>query len=851
MMRNVSLVIVLLALFAPPTPATHAEPEPAPAAPQIHEDKLVESARAALVKAVDFLRARAAEDEEGWIVPPIRTRAVTGYKEVTLRYRRKTFQEPVYEYETFETYERELGDDSVSAKKLKKVKKRRIKRQIGTKPVTRLVRDPKGPIRKTVKQAVWGEGGPDFWGVGKLGHNGLALFAMRKAGVPATDKAVAQLAGNLADFVEDYGAPDSTYDLACVTAALASMPGDYYQKLAKAMAGKLLDGQIATGDAKGLWGPVCINTRLLAAALQYELLLNKIRDKAKAALDEKANPGVQKRFDKAEAALLELQEEIAGRISQCASAIEKIDYRIHLTPEAHDPIRMSGLAHYVFTQTTADVESTALALWALRVVAEKDLLPAKTHRPVVGGRPIAPPRKAAVVLARAARALAAAQRSDGGWTELNRHQPVRDFHKMTSLPGVPVRPIRYPPLASPPTAMSTWQGHKALLAAGHMLGLDRLLDRLGPHVRRGSARARDVAGAMLDAKLDDAQLGARVPPADAAFFLTGISRAFQAAKEDRRDLWLRLAFKLVAGQNNDGSWGRKYPLMFFLPTSLRARIDCEEMKRTPAAPPRALPHTLLGRTEKGEPGWKYHCYGPRSPLRKWKDDRVSTAGHHRLHKLVYSTACSIVFLADGVRRPAAGDCAWSENAGQDDLLAHALAMVKEKTGVPLSYRPVERGLRAVRGAGLPVLLVRGAGEFEPAAETKESLEEYVGAGGLVLVAAAANDEGGAFLDAAEAALKKIVANGKCVKIGDDEALLGELAGKVSLRAVAGADGNPAAVLLPVATGGRVAEGALTGSRAAAVLAELLLRRVPANVLKENYPSALFEPGELVEGLDGE
>ncbi|MFW6158038.1 MAG: hypothetical protein ACOC8E_01615, partial [Planctomycetota bacterium] len=364
-----------------------------------------------------------------------------------------------------------------------------------------------------------------------------------------------------------------------------------------------------------------------------------------------------------------------------------------------------------------------------------------------------------------------------------------------------------------------------------------------------SARARDVAGAMLDAKLDDARLGARVPPADAAFFLTGISRAFHAAKEDRRDLWLRLAFKLVAEQNNDGSWGRKYPMVFFLPTSLRARIDCEEMKRTPAAPPRALPHTLMGRTEEGEPGWKYHCYGPRSPLRKRKEGRVSTAGHYRLHKLVYSTACSIVFLADGVRRPVAGDCAWSENAGQHELLARALSLVKEKTGVPLSYRPVERTLGAVGDAGLAVLLVRGAGGFEPAAKAKESLEGYVGAGGLVLVAAAADEEGKAFLDAAEVALKKVVANGKSVTIGDEEALLGDLAGKVSLRAIAGADGNPVVLLLPVAKAGAPPGGAVAGPRAAGIVAEVLLRRIPADVLKEDYPSALLKAEGLIEALD--
>ena len=47
----------------------------------------------------------------------------------------------------------------------------------------------------------------------------------------------------------------------------------------------------------------------------------------------------------------------------------------------------------------------------------------------------------------------------------------------------------------------------------------------------------------------------------------------------------------------------------------------------------------------------------------------------------------------------------------------------------------------------------------------------------------------------------------------------------------------------MAAGGRSAKSALTASQAAAVVAELLLRRVPADVIKQSYPTALTGPDD--------
>lgn len=58
--------------------------------------------------------------------------------------------------------------------------------------------------------------------------------------------------------------PDTTWDLAWLTAAFATMPTNRFGTATEMLASKLMDGQILDGTARGLWGPTCINTPLLA-----------------------------------------------------------------------------------------------------------------------------------------------------------------------------------------------------------------------------------------------------------------------------------------------------------------------------------------------------------------------------------------------------------------------------------------------------------------------------------------------------------------------------------------------------------------------------------------------------------
>ena len=68
-------------------------------------------------------------------------------------------------------------------------------------------------------------------------------------------------AQRLADYLDAYGLPDRTWDLAWLTVAFANLPQtvELNKTLTERMVRKLLLGQVTEGPGAGLWGPVAIN----------------------------------------------------------------------------------------------------------------------------------------------------------------------------------------------------------------------------------------------------------------------------------------------------------------------------------------------------------------------------------------------------------------------------------------------------------------------------------------------------------------------------------------------------------------------------------------------------------------
>ena len=516
---------------------------------------------AAKEKGIAFLKDVASKDVVGFFAPPVRNRIAVGWEEKPLRYSLKLVDVPVYE--TVEVFrDVKVGESVDSAKVRQKVK---IQKKVGTKKEQREVLDRNGDIEKMTKMPKFGEGGPDEWRSFLFGQNAMAIYALIEAGVDPTDAVVLNPAEELLKLYEQYGMPDLTWDLAWSIAAFSKIDQPAFQDMARNMSGKLLDGQIADGEATGLWGPVCINTSLLAAMLKKQNEYSQFYLAAKAKFDEKKTPNYESKMQAALDAL-RLFAKLIKRASMLGSSAFDDRIMIALRDESGiaNPINVPGYPSYLVNQTAADMESTAIALFGIRVAIDKKLLPTETWRPTNDkGLPLVPPKTTATVLRAALSAIVKAQKREG-WSELNIHQPVKDFDNMKGLAGVPADPTSFKPLASPVTETSIAQGYSAFTCYERAYGM-RGLTPLARNIVAGNAIVKSV----LDAGVN-AVKGGQVAPYDFCFFLSAVPDL--GKPEYDLHTAQRLSEFLVAKQNRDGSWGSNPLKRNLLPSSLRERI---------------------------------------------------------------------------------------------------------------------------------------------------------------------------------------------------------------------------------------------------------------------------------------
>lgn len=532
------------------------------------EDALdIEAARE---RGIKYLRALAEKDPAGFVAPPKRHSQIVEWEEKPLRYSEKLIDVPVYE--TVEEFRNVKVGDSVNAATIRK--KVQVKKRVGTRKEKREVLDRNGDIEKMTKVPKYDTGGPEEWRSFLFGHNAMALYAMIRAGVDPTDGVILNPAGELLKYYEQYGLPDLTWDLAWSIAAFSEIDQPPFQDMAAKMAGKLMDGQIAEGNAAGLWGPLCINTSLLSAMLQKQAEYSQFYFAAKAKNDQKSSPGLE---SKMQAALDALR--MFGQLLKRVSVLGPLafDGGIYANLKDDDgianPILVPRYPNYIVNQTSADMESTAVALFGIRVAIEKKLLPKETWRPNDDkGKPIVPVKTSGEVLGNAFSAIVKAQRREG-WDELNMHQPVDDFDAMKGLAGVPADKAAFKPLASPLTETSTAQGYSVFTCYGKAYGMPGL----GTIARNVVAGNAAVKGA-LDAGFKTVK-GGQAAPYDFCFFLSEVPDL----GKPEYDLCSRerIAEFLIDKQNKDGSWGGKPGSKQLLPSSLRERISALPARYVP------------------------------------------------------------------------------------------------------------------------------------------------------------------------------------------------------------------------------------------------------------------------------
>jgi hypothetical protein len=194
--------------------------------------------------------------------------------------------------------------------------------------------------------------------------------------------------------------------------------------------------------------------------------------------------------------------------------------------------------------------------------------------------------------------------------------------------------------------------------------------------------------------------------------LGGVERIYGTDEADRPDLWVRLAHRLLNLQDSKGTWGAGPGVL--LSSSVWARNDllcrdkyAESQKNVPAA--------------KREP-YDTQKYARQNPWWWWGDSSQIQ---------VLSTLYASLFLADGLRPPAAGYL--SESAGTaPSALSRAVAALKTEKGCPVTFQRITASVPARDLQRLPVLYW-DAGSAPPTPELWARAKAYLGGTGLLIV----------------------------------------------------------------------------------------------------------------------
>lgn len=548
-------------------------------------DYYTERLQLAVAQAVEAVRISAEKNPDNWLYPLPMTRRKVGVQEKQVPARYVEIEEPVYEYEEYEALmPARQSSEGVAGAAMQKVMLKRVKSVIGKRTVRRLVSDKNGPETMTIRVDVWDTDSAVRWGHGMFGATGLLVAALRCSGVPEDDPALQPTLTALSQALDTFGPPDWTWDLAGLTAACTTLSGEDWQRRTLACASKLIDGQLQTGPATGMWGPVSVNPDLLCAILQELLVLSEQRNAVQRQIDEEDKKLTAAGKLKGNRKVVKLEEDrhtldkkmeelnrLGGWISQAGLRLFR-----SIDPTHHDPyirleegaikIDVPCLPYLIHNQTTADLESSNLAIFALRLAAQAGRLPpqsttAATVAPGMRSKTaFPPPRRLADVLRLANQAFPA--RRGKPWDDMNLQQPVNNLKPLKSIPLIPEKSL--PPLPSETTPYAALRG----IATTYNLW----------QLTQNQFRPFPLSNADFTAALDplDLQTPAKKTDDDLAHCQTLLSLLpFAQARVNHTpvatDEWRALADQVLKLQQRSGLWGRRDTRLQLGSTSIMAR----------------------------------------------------------------------------------------------------------------------------------------------------------------------------------------------------------------------------------------------------------------------------------------
>ena len=819
--------ILLLAAAAPAAAVyqigdTLPEPLPVPALNDVNVAVLQRAVGASLACGAEFLQWQIRDFTNGWtwVVPP-RDKVVGHREKITIERRCSStiidvpdFEEKWEKYYTIVP----VQTDSASAQpKLRRVEGRRLvsRRQIGSHQETTLVADPNGSIVRTIELPA----GPilgDLWPPGFLGQNAMVLDALVKAGIPESDPKLARLAHSLKRAVEEYGVPDVTWDVAWLAAAFCALRDSAdYVNVRRRVVNRLLDGQITEGAGRGLWGPVCVNMRLLAAFMAYDQSLEREHERLKVLAD--ARPQMRSYAGKAQT-VESLQERIFAiyaEISQHGCRFDKVtqDFRLDdgLDEGAIRETWTAGVPYFFYNQSLADMDSTALALFAIREAAEAGCLPDETVHPKLDEKVLLPPEKTGAILARAANAIASHQAKDGTWSAGKIHEKSAVFSALHAAPVFDPGIFR---MESPTNFLTTAQAFAALLDAGRAAGFGKLQPRFTPNLDLGrKAQLAAVAGYLANRESCVVPIQGNLAPLELLFQFSRVHRPADGVEDSRRDLWARLARRAMDLQAPDGSWGDGLVMLYS--TSAWDYLD------------------NWGRV------W-FERYDDKGADRKARYNSLyywQNNGYWRkVDARLACTSWAMLFLLEGVRPPVAGYLARPSEAGSAAALEKAVEFVRKETFMQTRLTPVSPSSAGLADA-LPLLCLSSADTLSDT-NAQAIVKRLLANGGTAVFLGATNAAA-----AGLSALLPLVPKGKWAPVPAAASFYGTYRGKAkpALSGLLREDGRAAVLLLPwtPSASAQAATGTLTYAEAVLTLAALIEDHCArTRVCARDYPTRM-------------
>ena len=807
--------------------------------------------RAAVSTAVAHLRTRARKDTAGFFLPPGRTRKVVDHKEVTFRYREVDVPHHAPIYETYETVAAVSSGSSVGAAvQTKKVTRRRIVgwEKKGTRTVLR--RDPSGPIERTERVPVWGSGGPDNLRPGWHAQNAMGVLVLLKAGVDPAELPLAQSIQSLADYTEGFGLPDRTLDLAWLTAAFVNLPKDNqtFRTLSERMVNKLLLAQIPDGPGAGMWGPVSLSPEYVAAMIkveqalaeehlvEWEERLRRTGDK------EKYGPRIaegRKIIDDFHQHLVNYSRKAVafddferrsgrrdfGRYEIAADDKVRARSDWQLSPAAY----RYRLALSPYVERTADIESTALVLFALREAEKNDYLPDAPFVPKgLDDEPAMPVVSTPRILNRAAQALVRRQAANGTFTQSLSWQPVTVFEEI-GVSATKPRPPENLPDRSELTLLSTMQGYIAMADAATLLGQN------GNQYKRNLASSQAVVKEMIAGLIEGETRGLEVGE-DAlalyefAFFAGRLLDTGVGSTGEGRELWWDLTgFLLNKRRNNEDIWQTGKDRVFSPSVDAvlaeRERRDAEQWVKSNAEDAKQYDNPVETK----------QSHIRRGSFDKW--------GVH-FDETVPATTYASLLLLQGARPPAMGVWSWHGKSTRTATIEPVLQKLGKDYGIQLNFIELSPELPASHTFEIPILFASGAGAFKPAAADRyaDNLASFLEHDGILLAEAPANEQGEAFLQPLKKKILELVPGSESVTVPAGRGL-------PEIEGVKGPNGRMISALLRIGRPG-ADNNTMSPAQAMQFVYDLLKARLDEESLRPDHAVdwALVEQveGDLVE-----